>query len=128
MDEKTQYEKATVMVVDDNEMSLKVAARLLKQHGIIAETALSGKECMNLAGAKRYDLILMDHLMPEMDGVETLARLREAHAISESTAVVMVSGSEEDELREIMAKSAFDGWLSKPIEPAELDDVLRRFL
>ena len=85
MDEKTQYEKAAVMVVDDNEMSLKVAARLLKQHGIIAETALSGKECMNLAGAKRYDLILMDHLMPEMDGVETLARLREAHAISEST-------------------------------------------
>ena len=76
MDEKTQYEKAAVMVVDDNEMSLKVAARLLKQHGIIAETALSGKECMNLAGAKRYDLILMDHLMPEMDGVETLARLR----------------------------------------------------
>lgn len=128
MDEKTQYEKAAVMVVDDNEMSLKVAARLLKQHGIIAETALSGKECMNLAGAKRYDLILMDHLMPEMDGVETLARLREAHAISESTAVVMVSGSEEDELREIMAESTFDGWLSKPIEPAELDDVLRRFL
>ena len=128
MDEKTQYEKAAVLVVDDNEMSLKVAARLLKQHGITATTARSGRECLTLAGEQHFDLILMDHMMPEMDGVETLARLKEEQLIPDSTAVVMVSGGEAEELRDILAETAFDGCICKPIEPAELDALLRSFL
>ena len=64
---------AKILVVDDNEMNLKVFLGLLKNHGMQIDTAMSGKECLARMEKNAYHIIFMDHLMPEMDGVETLA-------------------------------------------------------
>ena len=117
---------AAVLVVDDNDMSLKVAARLLKRRGIEAELAHSGEECIDIVRTKRYDLILMDHLMPGMDGIEALTAMKADRLIPNETAVVMVSGSDEAGIREVFLNAGFYDRLSKPIEPSALEELLNR--
>ena len=120
---------ASVLVVDDNQMNLKLMRALLKRTKIQVDTALSGKECLELTRQKRYHLIFMDHMMPEMDGVETLRVLRsEQKNPNKDTKVAALTANAIAGCREIYLGYGFDDYLSKPIQADKLDQVLIRSL
>ena len=121
-------DKAKVLVVDDNEMNLKVAKNLLGLFGINAEMANSGQVALYRCKRDHFHLILLDHMMPKMDGKETLERMHKEGLIDENTKVIAltanaIQGAEEDYL-----KSGFDGYISKPIEMTTLEKALKKYL
>lgn len=114
-----------ILVVDDNLLNLRVFCSLLKETEIQITTAESGKECLELAVTNKFDIIFLDHMMPEMDGIETLHRLRQLNGGSDTEVPVYVltanavSGSKEMYLRE-----GFTGYISKPIQTDELEKAI----
>ena len=119
---------ARLLVVDDNAMNLKVAANLLKLCGIIPDLASSGFEAIDRIRETRYDIVLLDHMMPKLDGIETLQLLRQQALIPEGTAVIALTANAIVGARETSLRAGFDDYLSKPIEIAELEDLLIRHL
>lgn len=117
-----------VLVVDDNRVNLKVAFGLLKLYGIDAELAESGEECLQAVESQNYDMIFMDQMMPKMDGVETLSRLRENKKGNKSTPVIALTANALVGVREEMIEGGFDDFLGKPIDLTELENILIRFL
>lgn len=122
------YTGARVLVTDDNDMNLKVAANLLKLFGIKPDLAESGEQTIGLMKQNHYDLLLLDHMMPEMDGMETLGRLKESGLIDDNTAVIALTANAVLGAREMYIKSGFNDYLSKPIEVSELEATLSEFL
>ncbi len=116
-----------VLIVDDNIINLKVATRLLKDYSCIIDTANSGFECIDKINAgNKYDLVLMDDMMPKMSGVETFHKLIEIPGYSTPTIALTanaISGMKEKYLQE-----GFQDYLSKPIDKTELYRVLVKFL
>ncbi|MCR4690700.1 MAG: response regulator [Lachnospiraceae bacterium] len=119
---------ASILVVDDNEMNLKVASNLLKRNGIVPDMVTSGYEAIVAMGKKTYDLVLLDHMMPNMDGVETLRKLREKDLIPEGTAIIALTANAVLGARDHYLEKGFDEYLSKPIEVARLEEILKTFL
>lgn len=120
---------AKVLAVDDNTMNLAVVKGLLKRTEIMLDTATSGMECLQMTRKKKYHLIFMDHMMPEMDGIQTFHELRgEKDNPNSDTKVIAltanaIAGSREEYLRE-----GFVDYISKPIDAAELEIVLMSYL
>ena len=123
-----RFPEAKVLVVDDNQVNLKVASGLLKLYGIDAELAESGEECLNAVKKQTYDIIFMDQMMPGMDGVETLSRLREIKKGNKSTPVIALTANALVGVKEEMLEEGFDDFLGKPMDLTELENVLIRFL
>lgn len=123
-----RFPGAKVLVVDDNQVNLKVASGLLKLYGIDAELAESGEECLNAVKKQTYDIIFMDQMMPGMDGVETLSRLREIKKGNKSTPVIALTANALVGVKEEMLEEGFDDFLGKPMDLTELENVLIRFL
>ncbi|MCR5107405.1 MAG: response regulator [Lachnospiraceae bacterium] len=121
-------EGAKVLVVDDNTMNLKVAYNLLGLFGIKAELSNSGYDAIECVKKDRYDLILLDHMMPKMDGKETLDKMRAENLLSGDTKVIALTANAINGAKEEYLESGFDDYLSKPIELKELEDILRRWL
>ena len=119
---------ADVLVVDDNEMNLKVAKGLLKHSGIAPDMAESGEQCLEMTARKRYDLIFLDHMMPGMDGIETLRALRERGDLPETTAIIALTANAVAGAREEYLRAGFRDYLSKPIETDALEQMLARYL
>ncbi|MCR5121586.1 MAG: response regulator, partial [Ruminococcus sp.] len=117
-----------VLVVDDNEMNLKVAVNLLKIHGIIPDTAASGQKTVELAESKKYDMIFLDHMMPKMDGIETLRELKRLELLPESTVVIALTANAVLGAKEMYLEAGFSDYLSKPIEGALLEKKLAKYL
>jgi CheY-like chemotaxis protein/diacylglycerol kinase family enzyme len=118
---------ARILVVDDNRMNLTVVCELLKKTEIKVDTAKSGAECLELADRNHYDLILMDHMMPEMDGVETLISLR-GQLQNHETPVIALTANAVAGAREMYLDYGFDDYLSKPISGDKLERKLLRYL
>lgn len=118
-----------VLVVDDEPMNLMVAEGIFKEYEMQVETVHGGMEALEICEKEDFDLIFLDHMMPEMDGVETLKRLRRLFAHHERTATIIaftanaVSGA-----REMFFEEGFDEFVSKPIEMVELERVLKNVL
>lgn len=118
-----------VLVVDDEPMNLMVAEGIFREYEMQVKTVPSGLAALELCGKEDFDLIFLDHMMPEMDGVETLKRLRKLLADSERSAIIIaftanaVSGA-----REMFFEEGFDEFVSKPIEMVELERILRNVL
>ena len=122
-------ENAHILVVDDSAMNLKVAASMLRHYGVEIETALSGKEAIEKVSRKNYDLIFMDHMMPEMDGVECMQRLHELPVVREChTPIVALTANAIGGAREMLMDEGFDDFVAKPIEKSAMERVLRKFL
>ncbi|MGN0413197.1 MAG: ATP-binding protein [Lachnospiraceae bacterium] len=120
---------AKILVVDDNEMNLKVFLGLLKKHGMQIDTAKSGKECLERIEKNAYHIIFMDHLMPEMDGVETLKQIRELKTNQSKDAVIIIlTANAVSGAREMFLQEGFDDYLSKPIIVAKLEKMIRNYL
>lgn len=120
---------AEILVVDDNDMNLAVVRELLKQSEIKLDMAVSGKECLEMSKKKQYDLILMDHMMPEMDGVETLHMLRkEQDNPNVNTTVIMLTANAITGMKEQYIEEGFRDYISKPVEVEKLEKMLHKYL
>jgi len=119
---------ARILVVDDNELNLKVACGLLRLHKIDANTALSGKEAIGLIKDTDFDIVFMDHMMPEMDGVETTAEIRKLGGKYKQLTIIALTANAVRGAKEMFIANGFDGFVSKPIEVSELDEILRYWL
>ncbi|MBE5852415.1 MAG: response regulator [Lachnospiraceae bacterium] len=126
---KFTAEKATILVVDDNMVNLSLMKGLLKRTLVNVDTASSGKKALELTKEKTYNLIFMDHMMPEMDGVETLHLLRKDMANPNHDAtVIALTANAISGCREQYLGYGFDDYFSKPIQADKLDDLLTRML
>ncbi len=116
---------ARILIVDDNEMNLQVEEKLLKGTGIQVDLALSGKDALNLTLRNRYDVIFMDHLMPEMDGIACFEQIRSQRGgLNQSIPVIVLTANAGGENIELYNKSGFDGYLVKPVSGRQLEDML----
>ncbi len=119
---------ANILAVDDTKTNLMVIKGLLKLYGMNVEIVSSGAECINRCRDKQYDVILMDHMMPEMDGIETLNALKKEKLIKEDTKVIALTANAISGAEEMYISNGFDGYLTKPIDVANLDDCLKKNL
>ncbi|MCR5090822.1 MAG: response regulator [Oscillospiraceae bacterium] len=110
-----------ILVVDDVELNLKVVRGFLKESGIQLDTAKSGMECLQLVRERHYDIVFMDHMMPEMDGIETFRRMRTAeYAKNADTPVIMMTANAIVGAQEEYLKLGFSDYLSKPLTQSQL--------
>ena len=120
---------ARILVVDDNEANLMVASKLLRDTKIRIDTAMSGSEALRKTLNVKYDVIFMDHLMPEMDGIQCFKKIREqTGGRSRESRVVVLTANADEENRALYARENFDGYLSKPVSGEELENELYRLL
>lgn len=120
---------AKILVVDDNAMNLAVAQDLLRKTKLQIDVASSGGECLEMLKRKEYHLICMDHMMPVMDGVQTLRAIRELEDNpSRNIPVIALTANAVVGAREFYLKAGFEDYLSKPIEPDKLEDMLIQYL
>lgn len=118
-----------ILVVDDVEMNLLLVRNLLKQTQIQIDTALSGEQCLKMCSRKHYDVIFMDHMMPEMDGIETLARMKKMQdSPNKNTPVIMLTANALTGMREEYLRQGFQDYISKPIQGGRLESLLLKYL
>lgn len=121
--------QAKILAVDDNDMNLMVIQGLLKQTQMQIDTASGGEEALELCASKRYDLIFMDHMMPGMDGVETMKALhKEKKGINYTTPVVVLTANAVAGCKDLYLKEGFVDYISKPVDVMKLDRILRTYL
>ena len=120
---------AKILVVDDTKMNLVVIKHLLKRCRAGLDTAQSGKECLEMTKNKKYDIILMDHMMPELDGIQTLHMIHEdIDNPNVNTPIVVLTANAIVGMREQYIKEGFADYLSKPIEVDKLEEMLERYV
>ena len=120
---------AKVLVVDDNKMNLKVIQALLKRSQVQLDMATGGNECLEMTKKKKYDLILMDHMMPEPDGVQTLHMMRnDKKNANYTTNVVVLTANAVGDAEADYRKKGFSDYLAKPVETDKLEKILIKYL
>jgi len=119
---------AKVLVVDDNEFNRKVADGLLGFIDIQADMAESGYAAIELVKERDYDIVFMDHMMPEMDGVETVQRIREMGGKYEDLIIVALTANVMKNARDMFFHNKFNGFLAKPINSNELREIIINYL
>ena len=119
---------AKVLVVDDNVMNRVVVKGLLKHTLMQIEEADGGAECLKLTQNNHYDVILLDHMMPGMDGVETLQRLRSQNGACEGTPVIVLTANAVMGVKDFYMEKGFDDYMSKPISGTGLERMLLKYL
>lgn len=121
--------QAKVLVVDDVEMNLKVFKGLLKKTGIQIDAAESGMSCLEYVKKKHYDLIFLDHMMPQMDGIETLQKMKLMDAdCNRDTPVIMLTANATRGAREEYIAAGFSDYLTKPFHEEDLQELLVKYL
>ncbi len=127
--ERFKAPSAKILVVDDNMVNRRVFKGLLKPLQMQIDEADSGKQALAMTIEKQYDLIFLDHMMPEMDGIETLQRMREQEeGLNRDTYVIALTANAISGAKEIYLSAGFQNYLSKPIEPVKLEELLDRVL
>ena len=111
-----------VLVVDDNNLNLKLANRLLTSYNFDIDTATSGKECIEKVEKNKYDIVFMDHMMPEMDGITTLKLLKKTDI--ELPKIIALTANSYTGIKEKYLEDGFDNFLAKPISVKELNKVI----
>ncbi len=113
-----------ILVVDDSAINLKVATKILEKEGYEVDNALSGFECLKMVKEKNYDLIFMDIMMPEMDGVETFKRLKQIDGFK--TPVITLTADVELDSEEKYLNLGFTAYLEKPINIEKLREIISK--
>ena len=121
--------EADILVVDDIKMNLMVVKKLLRETKVRIDTASSGHEALDMTLNKRYDVILMDHLMPEMDGIECLEYIRnQSGGMCTDVPVIVLTANVGGENNELYKEAGFDEILAKPVSGNSLEETLLRFI
>ncbi|MBQ1548724.1 MAG: response regulator [Lachnospiraceae bacterium] len=118
---------AKILVTDDNAMNRKVFKNLLKATQMQIDEAESGPQAIELAKENRYNIIFMDHMMPDMDGIEAMHRIKELPAGSpnENTPIYVLTANAVAGAKEMYMEEGFDGFLSKPVVSDKIEEVLK---
>ena len=120
---------AKVLIVDDNDMNRIVLRSLMKENEVKIDEAESGEECLKKAAVNSYDVILMDYMMPRMDGKETLAKLKEmTDAPGAKAKVIVCTANALVGVRAELLSAGFDDFLSKPVNGKELEEMLAKYI
>jgi len=118
--------EAKILLIDDIATNLRVATGILQPYQTQVDTALSGEEAIEMIQKNDYDIVFMDHMMPEMDGVEATRRIRE---MGYSTLpIVALTANAISGVKEMFLQNGMDDFLSKPIEMPKLNDILEKYL
>ena len=122
---KPTFEGIKALIVDDEPMNLVVAAGLFEDYGMRIDTAGSGQEAINKYRLNDYDVVFMDHMMPEMDGVEAMKRIKAAASeMKKSIKVIALTANAVSGAREMFIQEGFDGFIAKPIDLADFERVM----
>ncbi|MDR1251372.1 MAG: response regulator [Treponema sp.] len=121
---------ARILLVDDIEINLDVAEGLLAPYKVRLDRVAGGYDAVRLAKENRYDLIFMDHMMPDMDGIEAAAAIRAWESLQNRKAapIIALTANAISGMREMFLEKGFNDYISKPIEIARLDDVMSRWI
>lgn len=114
-----------ILIVDDNKINIKLASRLLESYHFEIDEALSGNECLEKVKNAKYDLIFLDHMMPEMDGIATMKLLKESGY--NIPPVIALTANSYTGLKEKYLEVGFSDYLSKPINFKELNKLINKF-
>lgn len=121
--------QASVLVVDDNAMNLKVMARLLLPYRLKVTMASSGPEALEKLNTPEFDCVFLDHMMPDMDGVETLHKIRQKPgSYYHSLPIIAFTANAIGGAREMFISEGFNDFIAKPIELSVLERILRRYI
>jgi len=119
---------AKILIVDDTKMNLRVIEMLLKRSQIQMDFATSGNECLQKTKEKKYDLILMDHMMPEPDGIQTLHLMRDdTDNLNQATEVIVLTANAIAGMKEQYLEEGFSDYLSKPVDPDKLEKMIMKY-
>ncbi len=120
---------ARILVVDDNSTNLLVVKKLLRETKIQIDTADSGEKCLNMTLTHKYDIILMDHQMPGMDGVECFHAVKaQVGGLCKETPVVALTANAGSDIQALYKREGFDEYLVKPVDAMELEHTVRMLL
>jgi len=119
---------ANILLVDDNEFNLKVAHGLLRLYSIDAKKALSGKEAIELVKENDFDIVFMDHMMPEMDGIEAAAEIRKLGDKYKSLPIIALTANAVQGAKEMFLLNHFNDFISKPIDVHRMIEILITWL
>ena len=120
---------ARLLVVDDTPVNLSVFQSLLKRTRVQIDTALNGDDGISLYKRRHYDVIFLDHMMPDKDGIETLKEMKELTDTPNSgTPVVCLTANAISGMREIYINAGFDDYITKPIDPDRLESMLLQYI
>lgn len=118
-----------ILIVDDNNINLEVERRLLEDTDMGIDTAGNGREALDKTLKIHYDAILMDHLMPEMDGIECLEALRsQQEGLNRNTPVIVLTANAGSDNRDLYNRAGFDGYLVKPVSGLAMEETLIRHI
>lgn len=126
-DTKFDLMRAKILIVDDNEMNLIVLSQILEKWNVDYETAVNGREAFSLASSNCYDAILMDLMMPVMDGYESVRNIRELESPASKVPIIALSASVSNEVIERVGEAGMDDYLSKPFDPVDLYRKLLKY-
>lgn len=120
---------ASILAVDDNNANLKIVKLFLKRAGIVPELCDSGTKAIELCKQKQYDLILLDHMMPDPDGIKTLEIIQSDEAsLNKDTPTVVLTANALAGSAKIYLEAGFADYLTKPIDSSLLEKTIKRFL
>lgn len=120
--------KASILLVDDNDINLKVAEGLLKPLEMKIDSVNSGKKAIDILQSKSYDIIFMDHVMPELDGVETVHIIREKYGHLDKVPIIAFTANAMDGTRELLIKEGMNDYIAKPLEIHRLFRIVKKWL
>ncbi len=127
--ESFHAEKARLLVVDDTRTNLTVIEGLLKQTKMQIDTATSGMDALSLIRNNKYDIIFLDHRMPEMDGIQTFHTMQEMEGnLNRETPVIALTANAISGSREMYFKEGFTNYMSKPVDPVKLEEMILSYL
>jgi CheY-like chemotaxis protein len=120
---------AKILVVDDTVTSLKVVKGLLAPYKCEVDLCMKGRQALEIIQEQDYDLVFMDHLMPEMDGIETAAKIRELDlAYVSKMPIIALTGNAAAGMRELFLENGMNDFLTKPIDVARLNMMLEKWI
>lgn len=117
-----------ILIVDDNSMNLQVAVGIMKPYKMNIDLAESGRRAIEMAALKKYDLIFMDHMMPEIDGEMAMNEIRKLHQYYKSTPIIALTANAAAGARKMFINMGFDDFIPKPLETVPLHELLYKWL
>ncbi|MGN0413474.1 MAG: response regulator, partial [Lachnospiraceae bacterium] len=113
---------------DDMKLNLMVASGMMKNYGMKIDTASSGKEAIEMVQKQDYDIVFMDHMMPEMDGVDTTRRIRELGGKYKDLVIIALTANVLGEAKELFSEEGMQDFLGKPISLKALNEIMDKWL
>lgn len=126
--ERLYAPEGEILVVDDVSMNITVFKALLKDTGIHVDACMSGLQALDRVRKKKYDIIFMDHMMPNMDGIETFKKIKSLDTMNNNTPVVMLTANAISGVKDMYIKEGFVAYITKPVKMETLEEVIMKYL